>query len=190
MAEQLLDYERNIFYAINGYHTRWLDGVMSAFTTAWIWFPMLLVPLLYLFRRKRYEWLSMLVCTGLTVAGSAVITDLIFKPLFKRFRPTSHPDFMENVTKVHDFMANGAYGFISGHSTNSFAFAMLTTLIIKRWWYTLLIFMWATLMAYSRIYMGVHFITDVIPGMIFGMLMGWGLYLVFKWLKRKYTPAI
>ena len=188
MAEQLLNYERNMFYVINGYHTRWLDGIILAFTTAWIWFPLLLAPLLYFFRKKRNEWIPMLICTVSSTISSAIVTDLIIKPLFKRFRPTNHPDFMANVTRVNDFMANGAYGFISGHSTTSFAFAMFSALVIKRWWYALFIFLWAALMAYSRIYLGVHFITDVIPGIVFGLAIGWGLYFLFKRLKANMQP--
>jgi undecaprenyl-diphosphatase len=178
MIEQLLDYERTLFYAINGTHTWWLDYIMSAFSSLWIWFPMIIVPLS--FWKKPNEWKSAFVCTALTVICSGIVTSLIFKPLFHRFRPSNHPDFINHVTVVNNYLANGAYGFISGHSTTSFAFALLSALVIKKRWYSLLIFTWATLMAYSRIYLGAHFISDVIPGIIVGLLLGWGLYLLYK----------
>jgi undecaprenyl-diphosphatase len=179
MVEQLLDYERNIFYTINGTHIWWLNYIMAAFSSPWVWFPLIIVPF-YFYWKRRNEWKPMFVCTALTIVCNGIITSLIFKPLFKRYRPTNHPDFMNHVTTLNDYFANGAYGFISGHATNSFAFAMLSALIIKKRWYSLLIFAWATLMAYSRIYLGAHFITDVIPGIIFGLLIGWGLYYLYN----------
>jgi undecaprenyl-diphosphatase len=178
MLEQLLDCEREMFYAINGYHTWWLDCVMFAFSRVWIWFPLWTVPL-YFFWKKRGEWLRMVICTGLAVVCNLTVTDLVFKPLFRRFRPTSHPDFMEHVRKVNTYLADGDFGFISGHTANAYAFAMLSALIVKNRWYSALIFMWATLMAYSRIYLGAHFITDVVPGIILGILSGWGLYFFY-----------
>jgi undecaprenyl-diphosphatase len=179
MMEQLLDRERNLFYAINGFHTWWLDGLMLAFASIWIWFPLVAVPL-YFFLKRRSGRIQMAVCTGLTVLFSFLITSLIFKTSFKRFRPTSHPDFMEHVHTVNGYLADGLYGFISGHTTNALAFAMLSAMIIKSKWYSILIFLWAALMAYSRIYLAAHFITDVIPGVIVGLLTGWGLYFLYK----------
>jgi undecaprenyl-diphosphatase len=184
MAEQLLEYERNLFYAINGCHTWWLDYLMIAFSSAWIWFPMPVVPL-YFFWKRRNDRIRMLVSTLLTVVCNILIAHLIFKPSFKRFRPTSHPDFMEHVHKVNGYLADGDFGFISGHTTNAFAFAMLSALVIKNKWYSILIFVWATLMAYSRIYLGAHFITDVVPGIVFGILTGWGLFFIFRRLGKR-----
>ncbi|MDR2385227.1 MAG: phosphatase PAP2 family protein [Tannerella sp.] len=178
MVERLLEYERNMFYVINGTHTWWLDRLMLLFSSFWIWFPLLLVPAYFLWKRHG-EWLRMTVCTLLSVACNLMITDMVFKPLFKRFRPTSHPCFMEHVRKVHDYLAQGDFGFISGHTTNAYAFAMLSTLAVKNKWYSISIFLWATWMAYSRIYLGAHFITDVVPGIILGILSGWGAYYIY-----------
>jgi undecaprenyl-diphosphatase len=183
MIERLLDCERELFYAVNGFHTRWLDSLMLAFSSIWIWFPLVAVPL-YFFWKRRNRWIQMTVCTVLTVLFNFLITDLLFKLSFKRFRPTSHPDFMEHVHTVNDYFANGVYGFISGHTTNAFAFAMLSALAVKNRWYSILIFVWAALMGYSRIYLAAHFITDVVPGMIVGVLTGWGLYFLYRRMGR------
>jgi undecaprenyl-diphosphatase len=179
MTEQLLDYERKMFYAINGYHTWWLDCIMITFSSVWIWFPLWTVPLYFIWK-KRSECLRMIICTGLAAACSLTLSDLLFKPLFKRFRPTSHPGFMEHVQKVSGYLADGDFGFISGHTANAYAFAMLSAMVIKNRCYSASIFTWATLMAYSRIYLGAHFITDVIPGIVLGILSGWGVYFLYK----------
>ncbi|MDR0393741.1 MAG: phosphatase PAP2 family protein [Tannerella sp.] len=184
MLEHLLEIEKEWFFAINGMHTWWLDGIMYAFSTMWAWFPLVLVPLYFVFKRRR-EWLSMLVCTLLTSIMNGIVTSLIIKELFKRFRPTNHPLFMDSVRILNGYIAGGDYGFISGHSTNAFAFAMLSALIVKNKWYTVAIFVWAVVMVYSRLYLGAHFITDVIPGMLVGALIGWLLFLLFKYMQRR-----
>ena len=184
MPERLLEYEREWFFAINGSHTWWLDGLMLAFTRVEAWFPLLLIPLYFFFKRRK-ERMSMLICTLLTGVVSGLVTTVFFKPLFKRFRPTHHPSFMDDVKTVNDYIASGDYGFISGHTTNAFAFAVMSALVIKNKWYSSAIFIWAVMMAYSRIYLGAHFITDVIPGMIAGSLIGWFLYRLYNFMQNR-----
>jgi undecaprenyl-diphosphatase len=186
VPERLLEYEREWFLAVNGSNIWWLDPLMLAFASFWAWLPLLLAPLYFLLKRRR-EWVPMLICTLLTGVMNLFVTALFFKPLFKRFRPTHHPSFMNDVKTVNDYIASGDYGFISGHSTNAFAFAVMSALIIRKKWYSTAIFAWAAVMAYSRVYLGAHFITDVIPGMIVGSLIGWLLYGLYRRiiLKRK-----
>jgi undecaprenyl-diphosphatase len=184
MLERLLEIEREWFFAVNGAHTRWLDYVMYTFTTVWVWLPLLLLPLYFVFKR-RTEWLSMLVCILLAGIANGIVTSLIIKPLFKRFRPTHHPHFMVDVRILNDYIAGGDYGFISGHATCAFAFAVLSALVVKSKRYSLFIFAWAVMMVYSRLYLSAHFISDVVPGMIAGALIGWLLYRLFNRMQRR-----
>jgi len=70
----------------------------------------------------------------------------------------------------------GVYGFVSGDTSNSFGFAILSTLLFKNRIYSIVVFIWATIMAYSRIYLGVHFVSDIIGGMTAGILIGYCVY--------------
>ncbi|MDR0697705.1 MAG: phosphatase PAP2 family protein [Tannerella sp.] len=182
--EWLLEYEREWFLTVNGSHTNWQDHLMFMFVSIWVWLPLFLFPL-YFIIRKRKEWLSVLLCTILTGATSVIVTEVFVKPLFKRYRPTRHPSFMNDITIVNDYIASGDYGFISGHSTNAFAFAVMSALIVKNKWYSAIIFIWAVIMVYSRVYLGVHFITDVVPGMVIGSFIGWFLYLLYRCMQYK-----
>ena len=182
MLERLLDIEREWFFAINGTHTSWMDHIMMAFASLWAWFPLVLIVLFFIILRHK-GWALMLICTVITPVMTLLMTEVLIKPVFTRFRPTSHPSFMNDVRILNDYIADGAYGFISGHSASAFAFAVMTSLVIKNKWYTLTIFLWATIMVYSRVYLAAHFITDVIPGMLVGAFVGWLLY-KFIYLKR------
>ena len=175
MLEHLLEIERDWFFAINGTHTWWLDHIMLAFASPWAWFPTVFF-VLFFFLKRRKEWMLMFICTVLTAVGTSIVTEILVKPFFTRFRPTNHPLFMDNVRVLDEYVANGVYGFISGHSANAFAFAVMSALILKNKWYTTTILLWATVMVYSRVYLAAHFISDVVPGLLVGAFMGWFVY--------------
>jgi undecaprenyl-diphosphatase len=80
----------------------------------------------------------------------------------------------------------GKYGFVSSHAANSFALAMLSSSILNRRWYTIMILAWATSVSYSRIYLGVHYPGDILGGALLGILIGYGLYYFYRVLEKKY----
>jgi len=109
------------------------------------------------------------------------------KPYFKRLRPTHQPDFENIVHTVFNYRG-GLYGFFSGHATNSFGFATLVALMFRNKILTTTMYIFAFFMAYSRIYLGVHFISDVVVGMFVGVLVGLFVYKLYiagrkYWLK-------
>ena len=73
----------------------------------------------------------------------------------------------------------GLYGFISSHAANSFGLAMLLTLILRDKFLSASLFFWAAVNSYSRIYLGVHFLTDIVPGAISGVFFGFVVYRLY-----------
>lgn len=186
MVEQLLTLERDAFFALNGSDYAFLDRFMWIFTGKVVWLPLAAFLIFMLVYRKNWrEWLLVFLAIALTITLCDQFASHICKPYFLRFRPTHHPDFMDQVKVVFDYRG-GMYGFISSHAANAFGFAMLISLILKNKLASWTFFLWAALTAYTRIYLGVHFITDIIPGAISGVVFGGLVYLLYRYVRNRW----
>ncbi len=185
MLEQVLHSERNLFFALNGHHTAFWDNVMWLYSGKIVWLPLAILVLVVLTWKTPWrESLLVLLAIVLVVTLCDQFASHVCKPLFTRFRPTHHPDFMEQVQTVFGYRG-GKYGFISSHAANAFGFAMLMSLLLHNRLFTLTIFCWATVMAYSRIYLGVHFISDIVPGIIAGVVFGILTYMLYNYVRPR-----
>ena len=138
------------------------------------WIPLyaFLIYLLY----KEYKsqvWKTILYLIS-TVIVADQVSSSIFKPLFKRLRPCHVEAFQSWIHLPAG--CGGLYGFCSSHSANAFAVAIGVFLITKNKPFGLLLLIWATLIGYSRIYLGAHYPLDVIIGAIVGGLVAWTLF--------------
>ena len=186
MLEKELLLERDIFFLLNGSNSAFWDNFFYIYTNQWTWLIFYLC-FLWVFIYKQ-DWKE-IVCILLAVTLLVLLTDRIssgfFKPFFHRLRPTHHPDFMEQVKIVFDYRG-GRYGFISSHAANAFGFATFCSLIFRNKLFTCTIFTFAFLNAYSRVYIGVHFISDVVAGAFFGILTGIIIFLLYNWVRGKW----
>jgi undecaprenyl-diphosphatase len=188
MIEQLLQYDTELFLFLNGLGSETWDAFWMAYTTKFNWIPFyaLLLYLLYKNINKKGLILIVIVVT-LMITFTDQITNL-FKDGFERLRPCQEADLMDTMRLVKEY-CGGRFGFFSGHASNSMAVAVFVGLILKKR-YNYLIFMllfWAALMAYSRVYIGVHYPLDIFCGMIFGALAGYGFYRLQKYLRKRST---
>lgn len=190
MLEQILDYEREAFFLLNGSDSAFLDRFMWLYTGKVVWLPLAAFILGVLIYKKSWrEWLPILVSIALVVTLCDQFASSLIKPAFERFRPTHHPDFMEQVKIVFGYRG-GRFGFISSHAANAFGFAMYMSLLFRHTLFTWAIFIWATLTAYTRIYLGVHFISDIVPGALAGMLFGFLVYWLYSFVRKRYIHGV
>lgn len=181
--------DTELFLFLNRLHVAWLDPVMTFISGKITWAPFYLV-LLYLVIRN-YKKRSIIIIIGiiLLIVCSDQISSGVFKPIFERPRPC-HNEAIKDLVYLPNGHCGGAYGFISSHACNTFALAVYLTQILKRHYRKIgwVMFVWAGMVAYSRIYMGVHYPGDIIVGAIVGMLIGyviWKVYAKIENLKLK-----
>lgn len=186
MIENLLVYEREAFFALNGSNSPFLDRFMYIYTGKVVWLPLAILILAVLVYKKDWrESLLVLLAITLVVTLCDQFASHLCKPLFMRFRPTHHPDFMDQVKTVFGYRG-GLYGFISSHAANAFGFAMFMSLLFRRQLLAWTLFLWAVLTAYTRVYLGVHFITDIVPGAIAGLIIGFIVYQIYQYSRKKW----
>ncbi len=185
MLEKVLVLEHDLFLSLNGHHTAYWDDVMWLISGKIVWLPLAIFILLILFYKTSWrESLLVLLAIVLVVTLCDQFASHLCKPLFMRFRPTHHPDFMNQVHTVFGYRG-GKYGFISSHAANAFGFAMYMALLFRHKAFTWTIFTWAVVMAYTRIYLGVHFISDIVPGIIAGCLFGILTYYIYVCVRKQ-----
>lgn len=185
MLERLLVWERDAFFMLNGSDSPFLDHFMWIFSGKTVWLPLAVFVVVVLFYKRDWrDSLLVLLAIVLTVTICDQFASHFCKPFFARMRPTYHPDFMDQVKVLFDYHG-GKYGFISSHAANAFGFATFMALLLRDRFFSWTIFAWAILVSYSRIYLGVHFITDIIPGVLCGLLFGYLVYRLYEYARLR-----
>ena len=188
MLEQLLHIDTEVLLAINGWHAPWADTLMWIISAKATWIPLYLLLISLLVWRYRkpspmsVKWLQnvpacvvMIVVIGLAVGAADFIASGILKDLVARPRPTRVPE-LEGVLHLVNGYKSGRYGFVSSHAANTMAVALLFSLIWRNKIATCGLMLWVAANCYSRMYLGVHYPTDIIGGLVVGCLVGWLMY--------------
>nr|WP_262921553.1 phosphatase PAP2 family protein [Bacteroides caecicola] len=183
--QQLIDFDKELLLTLNGSHSLFWDGVMWVVTSTATWIPAILMLLYVIFKNNKPTQALLIVgMIALTVTLADQLSSSICKPFFARFRPTQDPEIMYLVHTVNGYRG-GLYGFISGHATNTFAVAMFVSLLIRNKCFTWMMFVWAAIPSYSRIYLGVHYPGDILCGAICGCCISLLTYWLYSFLQRK-----
>ncbi len=185
MIDQLIEYDKTLFIFLNNLGSPTWDNFWLIITNTYTFIPLyaLLLFLIY----KKFDLKSLLifvVIIALMITFTDQVTN-IFKRTFERPRPCGEESLMGQIRFIA--VRCGKYGFFSGHSANSMAAAVFAGLTLKTY-YKNLIFMllfWSALVAYSRIYVGVHYPLDIICGLTFGALSGFAFYKLGKFIIAK-----
>ena len=188
MLEQLLHIDTEILLAINGWHAPWADTLMWIISAKATWIPLylLLIGLLVWRYRKpamtSVKWLQrvpacvvMILAIGVAVGAADFIASGILKDLVARPRPTRVPE-LEGVLHLVNGYRSGQYGFVSSHAANTMAVALLFSLIWRKKIATVGLMLWVAANCYSRMYLGVHYPTDILGGLMVGALVAVVVY--------------
>lgn len=198
MLEQVLHIDTEILLAINGWHAPWADTLMWIISAKTTWIPLYLLLIGLLVWRYRQpaptpiKWLQkvpacvvMIVVIGLAVGSADFIASGILKDWVARPRPSRVPE-LEGVLHLVNGYKSGQYGFVSSHAANTMAVALLFSLIWRNKIATVGLMLWVAANCYSRMYLGVHYPTDILGGLIVGSLVA----VVGYWLLDRYRLVV
>lgn len=183
LLESIINIDKSIFFALNGVHSPYWDVVMTLFTRTETWLLFYGTLVYFIIRNYRMKSILILLLIALSIVFADQFSGLI-KDLVQRFRPT-HDPAMEGL--VHYVLNKGGlYGYFSAHAANTFSVAAFTSFLFRNRAYSILIFCWAAIVSYTRIYLGVHFPFDVLTGVIVGSAIGYGLFRLLLFLDRRF----
>ncbi len=176
--EHLLLLDRYLLNAINAKMAHMtLDLIMRFWSAEWPWYLILIYFVFDGLRKKRWQQLNQVAWIGLTIGLSDMVASYIFKPWVARLRPCR----VEHLVRIVD-SCSGMYGFPSNHAANAAVFATM--------WFLLqghrqgaVAWSCAIMVGLSRVYLGVHYPSDILAGFVFGSLLG----SLSIWLGRRFA---
>ncbi|MFC2151227.1 phosphatase PAP2 family protein [Bacteroidota bacterium] len=184
MLEFLNNIDTQLFIFLNGINSPFWDKIMWWISGTKFWIPMYAIIIGYIIYKFRWKAIITLVFIAIVVTLADQISVHGFKEVFQRLRPCHTPELQDIVHKVND-KCGGKFGFVSSHAANTFAVAFFLTKLFKNKYFSIFIFIWASVVSYSRIYLGVHFPFDVLGGAILGCIIGISIYYAHHFTLQK-----
>ena len=185
MLEALIDIDKKLLLVINSWHTPWLDDLMMALTNGLYWLPLFVFVIAAIIFKYRRNAILIFAYMIVVIILTDQVSSSILKPLIGRLRPSHDPTLKDLVHLVNNYRG-GMYSFVSSHAANAFGVATFLFLAAQRklpWIW--LMFGWATIFAYTRLYLGVHYPLDIICGALLGALLAWMVIWISKRLPEK-----
>lgn len=188
---KIQDMDMQVLSLFNGSDNIMLDQMVQILTSGLTWIP--LYVMLFFVVMRNNETMGQIAL----VVGSAIfcvlfadgLVDGIVKQLAERWRPSNDPTFKYMVQVVDDIRPKG-YSFCSAHAANTMSLAVFFSLLIRSKMLTITLVIWSLINCWTRLYLGVHYPSDILCGMIIGIIVGILVYLLYYKIYRRISPKI
>lgn len=188
---KIQDMDMLVLSLFNGSDNIMLDQMVQILTSGLTWIP--LYVMLFFVVMRNNETMGQIAL----VVGSAIfcvlfadgLVDGIIKQLAERWRPSNDPTFKYMVQVVDDIRPKG-YSFCSAHAANTMSLAVFFSLLIRSKMLTITLVIWSLINCWTRLYLGVHYPSDILCGMIIGIIVGILVYLLYYKIYLRISPKI
>ena len=188
---KIQDMDMQVLSLFNGSDNIMLDQMVQILTSGLTWIP--LYVMLFFVVMRNNETMGQIAL----VVGSAIfcvlfadgLVDGIIKQLAERWRPSNDPTFKYMVQVVDDVRLKG-YSFCSAHAANTMSLAVFFSLLIRSKMLTITLVIWSLINCWTRLYLGVHYPSDILCGMIIGIIVGILVYLLYYKIYLRISPKI
>tara|TARA_B100000795_G_scaffold223221_1_gene178338 strand:+ start:15247 stop:15816 length:570 start_codon:yes stop_codon:yes gene_type:complete len=187
MIDTLLHYDEQLFLYLNNLGSPSWDEFWRIITEKWSSIPLYVLLLFLVFKNFGIKATCIvMLCAAVMITATDQLANLFKYILFKRPRPCR----VEELQALMRFVADGCgrYGYFSAHAASSMAAAVFIGLFLKPYYKTLpfILLLWAGVVAYSRIYLGVHYPLDIVTGMFFGAWIGLAIFKLNRWAQQRF----
>lgn len=188
---KIQDMDMQVLSLFNGSYNIMLDQMVQILTSGLTWIP--LYVMLFFVVMRNNETMGQIAL----VVGSAIfcvlfadgLVDGIIKQLAERWRPSNDPTFKYMVQVVDDIRLKG-YSFCSAHAANTMSLAVFFSLLVRSKLLTTTLVTWSLINCWTRLYLGVHYPSDILCGMIIGIIVGILVYLLYYKIYLRISPKI
>jgi membrane-associated phospholipid phosphatase len=182
--QQIKDIDQALFYQINGvWHHPILDAVLPWTRHSNNWVPLYIGLIIWLIYQIGWKTLKWILFALINVGFTDQISSSVFKPFFHRLRPCNDPALIGKTRLLLEH-CSGGFSFTSSHAANHFGIAMFIFMTwgITQKKYTRFFFVWAGVISFAQIYVGVHYPLDIFGGAIIGLVSGFAMAKAYlKW---------
>ena len=186
MLESILNSDSRLLLFLNQFHSHFWDHFMWLVANKWTWIPLYILILYIMQRGQGWKKAAIaLVAFALVIACTDQLCGSVLRPFFHRYRPSQVQSGISSLLHLIDGYKGGKYGFPSCHAANTFALAMFMSLVFRNKRFTVMMFFWAIVVSYSRMYLGVHYFGDLFCGASVGSLFAVLFYSLLKFLCEK-----
>lgn len=170
-----------VFLTVNSHHNAYFDSVMWLVSGKLIWVPMYVSLFFVLLKNYSYKVVfAILLAIGVVILFTDSFTAQVIRPWVCRLRPSNLDNPMSSMVHIVDGYRGGAYGFPSNHASNTWGLAFFITFLFRRYKLTFFFFLWALLVCYSRMYLGVHYFGDLLIGGLLALAGASTVFYVFR----------
>ncbi|MGM9714168.1 MAG: phosphatase PAP2 family protein [Prevotella sp.] len=176
---------------LGGGHNMFSDAFALVLTSGWTWIAMYLTLLFVVIKNNETMaqiGLVVLSC-GVCVLLADGMADGIVKPLTMRPRPINDPEVREMITLVAG-VADNNYSFFSAHAANTMAIATFISLLMRNMRMTIALMIWSLINCWTRIYLGMHYPSDIAAGILWGIFCGTVVYTGYRRLYKRISPKL